>query len=176
MINRSSRRIQYDLEITDQCWRTAFLLCRLLDADDRSESGVKLLADAAMNWIHAEKVETRIIGLNLHRFLLKAKLVKSSALQREKILEIFFLSKRSDVRLAALDLLGALGKSPNPVEKLPSSEVAELREFSSRMLEALNASQYSYAAKGFRVDIERCMEVTTAYAAMQEIVEGVGIN
>jgi hypothetical protein len=176
MVNRLSRNTQYDLEIADQCWRTAFLLCRLLDADERSGSGVKLLADAAMNWIHAEKVETRIIGLNLLRFLLKAKLVKNSALQRENILQIFFLSKRSDVRLAALDLLGALGKSPNPVEELPSREVAELRKFSSRMLEALNASQYSYTVKGFRVDVERCMEGTTAYAAMQGIVEGVGVN
>lgn len=129
-----------------------------------------------MTWIHADKVETRVIGLNLLRFLLKAEIVKSSALQRERILEIFFQNKRSDVRLAALDLLGALGKSTNPVEKIPSSEVAELREFSSRMLEALNASQYSYTTKGFRVDVERCMERTTAYAAMKEIVEGVGVN
>lgn len=137
----------------DRAFRDSVLLMKLLEAEGASPGAVGLLVAASSKWRHAEDARIRATGLNLLRFLFKAMHVLYSKPLLDEVLELFTSSQSLAARLAALDTLGAMSASPNPVQLLSPTELKQLTDFRSRLMSEMNVAQREYVSTGVRADL-----------------------
>lgn len=158
----------------DYAFKDSVLLMKLLEAEGTSSGAVGLLVSTSSKWRHAADARVRATGLSLLRFLFKAMHVPYSKPLLDEVVELFQSSKSAAPRLAALDTLGAMSASPNPVQLLTDIEVRNLTDFRSRLMTEMNATQRKYVAAGVGVDVARELANRAPSEALVAVVERVG--
>jgi hypothetical protein len=174
---REAAPFENGFQLADWSFRTATLLYELLVRGGKAENDKRFLIQTGFSWIRSEVPEKILTGLNVLRFLVRAKDVQDSPEFQDEVVRIFIaggppgVSKivvRPAIRLAALDLLANTRILPNPVTKLPNVEAGELRNFRTEFMKNFNKSQHEYKEKNhpygspggvFRKDLQRCNEV-----------------
>jgi hypothetical protein len=137
-------------ELTHRSFRTAVLLYKLFERGEKTQSDKRFLIEKGFYWIRSTTPERVLVGLNVLRFLFRAKDIEYSQEFLDEIVKIFFrggsfpsytLTVRPAVRLAALDLLANMSVSPNPVTKLPKPEQHELVNFRTEIMKTRDKNQ-----------------------------------
>jgi hypothetical protein len=162
-----------DLQLTDRSWRTSVLLGMLLEAEGRSVDALKLLRNKGFEWIRSDSPEKKTVGLNTLRFLFKGNHLPYSRDLLNEILDVFLSDASLAVKLAALDLLGSMSTTPNPLTHISAVEAKRIAEFRNELTKMMNASQHAYAAKGVHADLARESFRKTYEEALRNIISRV---
>ena len=166
-----------DILLTDRSWRTSVLLAMLLEAEGKSRDSLNLLLNKSLEWMRSSSSEKKTVGLNTLRFLFKGQQLAYSQDLLDKVLDVFFSDASLAVKLAALDFLGSMSTTPNPLIHVSDAEVKRITEFRSKLMKQMNASQHAYTAKGVHGDIARESSGRTHAEALQNVISRVdGIN
>jgi hypothetical protein len=162
-----------DLQLTDRSWRTSVLLAMLLETEGRSLKGLNLLRNKSVEWIRSSSSEKKTIGLNTLRLLFKSHHLPYSQDLLDKVCDVFFSDTSLAVKLAALDFLGAMSTTPNPMTHVSNAETKRITRFRSELMKQMNASQHTYAAKGVHADIARESSGRTHEEALRNVISRV---
>lgn len=159
-----------ELQRADHAWKTAVLLLKLLEAEGKSHDTVSSLCAKSLDWMRAHNSDKKAVGLNTARFLFKGQHLAYSAELLHKVVDILFSDTSLAVKLAALDFLGAMSTTPNPLTRLSPDAAAELTHFRSELMKQTNASQRAYLADGLRMDIAKEQSGRTPAEALKNIL------
>jgi hypothetical protein len=163
-----------EVQLADRSWRNSVLLMKLLEAEGTSHPAIKLLTNESFTLIRSDGIRKRVTGLNLLRFLFKAKHVEYNKPLLDEVLDIFFSTQSLAARLASLDMLGVMRTTPNPMEQLSAKETEALVSFRSKLMSSLNASQRQYSTEGVASDVAREVARCSPFDAIKSVVARVG--
>ena len=130
-----------EIVLTESSFRTSTLLLVLLEHDGVSVDKTSLLLDQCPKWISRGTSEQRVIGLNIMKSLFKAGWVQPSRDLETELTRLLSQETSLAVRLAALDFLGAMGLTTNPLGQIPASESKQILEFRAELMKRLNRSK-----------------------------------
>lgn len=151
---RNTGRVWSDeFRLADRAWRTGVLLVGLLERDGVSMDQLTLVLEKCSEWIARGTPECKAVGLNVMRSLFKASLVPSSRDLEGAVATVVATDASLAVRLAALDFLGAMNLTSNPLVQVPSEDMRRILEFRSNLMKKMNASQRAYLTQGIHEDV-----------------------
>ena len=162
-----------DLQLADRSWRTSVLLGMLLEAEGKSADALELLRNKGFEWIRSNSPGKKAVGLNTLRFLFKGNHLSYSRYLADEILDVFVSDAKLAVKLAALDLLGSMRTTPNPLTHISDVDANQIAEFRADLMKMMNAFQRAYAAKGVHVDLARESSGKTHEEALRSIISKV---
>jgi len=158
------------LQLMDRSWRTSVLLGMLLESAGGSVEALELLRNKSFAWIRSNSAEKKTVGLNTLRFLFKGNPFFCRKALSNEILDLFVSEASLAVRLAALDFLGSVGTTPNPLTLISSVEAMRITEFRDGLMKKMHAEQQAYAAQGVRVDLARESSGKTHEEALRRVI------
>ncbi len=162
-----------DISLADRSWRTSVLLSQLLEVEGNSPDAIELLSDKSMKWMLSSNAEKQTVGLNTLRFLFRGKHLAYTQDLLDKVLDVFFSGDSLPSKLAALDFLGAMRTTPNPLSRISVEDEKQLLKFRSKLMKRMNTSQHAYSANGVHVDIARETSAQTHLDALKSIISEV---
>ena len=162
-----------DIAFADRSWRTSVLLSKLLEAEGETPIDVNLLLDKGLDWMRSSSSEKKTVGLNTCRFLFKKQHLAYSQDLLDRVLDVFFSDASLAVKLAALDFLGAMGTTPNPLTRVSVAEAERIALFRSKLMKQMNASQHAYTAEGVHADMARESSGRTHEETLRAVIAGV---
>ena len=168
----SGTPVNEETDLADRSWRTSVLLFTLLEGEGNTGNGVDLLQNKSVGWLGSSSSAKRAVALNTLRGLVKGQHLASNQDLSNKVLNVFLSDASLAVKLAALDLLGAM-KAPNPLSRISESDKKRIIEFRSTLMKLMNASQHAYAAEGVRADIARETSGKTHREVLMDVISRV---
>ncbi len=159
-----------DFQVSDRSWRVSVLLVMVLDFEGSSAEGLNLLLARCFEWIRSASEEKKAVGLNTLRFLLKGGYFRHDRGLVDEVRDVFLSDISLAVKLAALDLLGAVGTAATPLSQLSDFEIQRFTQFRAELMKRMNASQRAYAARGVHADLARECSGKTPEAALRNII------
>jgi len=170
MFSRLFAKKDDEVQLADHCWRMSVLLLKLLETDENSHKNICLVTNKAFDWIRTDSSENKAIGLNVLRFLFKRQDIIYSRDLLEEVLDIFLSNTTLAVKLAALDFLGAMNTTPNPMTRVSTVEAGRIARFRSNLMEYMNTSQRDYVTDGVNADIAREITGKTFEQALINVI------
>ncbi len=163
----------HDLDLTDRAWKLSVLLVKLLWSAGKREQDIVYLFNKSLEWLGAVSSEQRTLALNTLRYLLKGKDITIDNSLKERIRVLFLTDQSLSVQLAALDLLGAVNFTPNPLEYLPPQRLKNLLGFRESLMRQKQASQRVYADRGVDKDVADELSAASAPTALRNVIQRV---
>ncbi|MBN2684291.1 MAG: toll/interleukin-1 receptor domain-containing protein [Pontiellaceae bacterium] len=163
-----------DFQLADRAWKSAVLLVSLTQVRGGNPSSVSLLESKCRGWLRSNNAEQRAIALNTLRFLAKGGLVAELGEAKKDAHYAFQTETSLAVRLAALDFLGAIGSSDNPLSMVSEFEQQQITDFRSRLISEMQLTQKDYAERGVQVEVKQLTvdeKVETVLRRQMEKVE-----
>lgn len=130
-----SEPYQHELEISERSYKQAVLAVKILEAAGDSREEVKWLGKQAEDCLVTSSAERRAFGLHVLRFLYKKGLLSIGWLSKRRIRTLLRVDPSESVRLAALDLLGAVLTNTGSKSGVRESDYATILRFREKMLE-----------------------------------------
>ncbi len=159
MFRRLFGRTQPDPEllVADRAFRDSVLLMKLLEATGTTPRSVDELVKASATWRRGVNHQLNATGLCLLRFLFKSMHVRYDKALHDEVIHFFVSANSQASRLSALDVLGAMATTPNPMQLLPTREQEQLLTFRAALLVELNTAQRAYTSAGVSADLARVL-------------------
>jgi hypothetical protein len=172
-MNATRKSTADDIQLMDRSWRASVLLAILLDHTGYDRDAFNFLSDKSFQWLRSGSTEKKAIGLNTLNYLFKSHQLTSSQNLTDEVLEAFITNASLVVKLSALDFLGTMNTTPNPLTRINLGDVNRLQEFRSRLISQMYASQSEYISKGVYTDILLETSGKTPWEAMRNVISKV---
>lgn len=162
-----------DIQLMDHSWRTSVLLAILLDHTGYNRDAFSLLSDKSFEWLRSGSTAKKAISLNTLNFLFKSHQLLYSQDLTDEVLDAFITDASLVVKLSALDFLGTMNTTSNPLTRIYLGDVNRLQEFRSRLISQMYTSQSEYISKGVYTDILKETSGKTPGEALRNVISRV---
>lgn len=172
-VAKPSKQISIEIQRAHDSWKTSILLVELLQREGSTQGASGLLLAKSLEWLRSPDAERRSLALNLLRGLSKSQNVAFLGRKGElmaTVMNVFVSDESLAVKLAAADLLGAVGVPPAFAAQLSAETKRDLIQLRSRLMREMNAAQRTYAADGLRTDVDAELSSRTSREALEHVM------
>lgn len=125
---------QNELEISEEAWKQAVVVIKILDAMNNKASLLKFVYKSSIANLRCDNVSRQTVALHILRFLCKSNRASIGWFAKRRILGMLRSHQVLAVRLAALDVLGAVLTQTGSRSGVQESDYADMMDFRKQML------------------------------------------